>query len=113
MARHERRPLCSRSPGIHPNSYNGDIPCCVLDIDLPEAMLMTVRIYRGKGSHSAVKIHELTRQLVDDFAYDHQRIAQGIGAHKGKVELLYSEGVFAAKKTAEHQYSQAWRPRQA
>jgi hypothetical protein len=35
--------------------------------------------------------------LADDFAYDHQRIAQGIGAHKGEVELLYSEGVFAAK----------------
>jgi hypothetical protein len=44
---------------------------------------------------------------------DHQRIAQGIGAHKGEVELLYSEGVFAAKKTAEHQYNKAWRPRTA
>jgi hypothetical protein len=61
-------------------------------------MLMTVRINRAKGGHSAVKMRELIRQLVGDFTYDHQRIAQGIGAHKGEVELLYSEGVFAAKK---------------
>lgn len=93
--------------------YNGDVPCCVLDIDLPEAMLMTVRINRAKGSHIAVKMHDLVKQLVDDYGYDPQRIAQGIGAHKGEVELLYSEGVFAAKKTADHKYGQAWKPRTA
>jgi len=93
--------------------YMGQVPCVVLDIDKPEAMLMTVRINRAKGSHSAVKMHDLIKQLVDEHAYDMQRIAQGIGGHKGEVELLYSEGVFAAKKTAEHQYSKAWKPRTA
>ena len=29
--------------------YNGDVPCCLLNTDLPEAMLMTVRINRAKG----------------------------------------------------------------
>jgi ParB-like chromosome segregation protein Spo0J len=93
--------------------YRGEVPCCVLDVDLPEAMLMTVRINRAKGSHVAVRMHELVKQLVDDHAYDAQRIAQGIGAHKGEVELLYSEGVFAAKKTPDHKYSKAWKPRTA
>lgn len=93
--------------------YQGYVPCCVLDVDLPEAMLMTVRINRAKGSHVAVKMHELVKQLVDDHAYDLQRIAQGIGAHKGEVELLYQDGVFAAKNTAEHQYNRAWKPRTA
>lgn len=93
--------------------YHGSVPCCVLDLDLSEAMLMTVRINRAKGSHVAVKMHELVRQLVDDLKIDPQRIAQGIGAHKGEVDLLYQDGVFAAKKTAEHQWSRAWKPRTA
>lgn len=32
-------------------------------------------------------------------------------SNANEVELLYSEGVFAQKNTANHQYSRAWAPR--
>ena len=37
--------------------YNGLTPCVVLDINRPEAMLLTIRINRAKGTHTALKMH--------------------------------------------------------
>jgi len=43
----------------------GKVPCAVLDISRPEAIMLTVRINRAKGTHSAVQMHKLVTDLVN------------------------------------------------
>ena len=92
--------------------YKGKVPCAVLDITEPEAMMLTVRINRAKGTHVAFRMSDLIRRLVDKHGVTFQEIEQKIGAYKGEVELLYREDVWSRKDSANQVYSQAWRPKQ-
>ncbi len=89
----------------------GKVPCAVLDLSTAEAMLLTVRINRAKGSHIAVKMHELVRELVTEHGITPKHIAESIGATADEVELLLQEGVFKALKIEQHSYSKAWVPK--
>lgn len=91
--------------------YRGLVPCVVMDLDKPAAMLLTIRINRAKGSHVAYKMSEIIRELVDVHRLDQQQIALEIGAAKGEVDLLYQENVFKTKNIQNVEYSQAWAPR--
>lgn len=90
--------------------YGGKVPCAVLDIDRPAAMLMTVRINRAKGTHVAVRMSEMVRELIDVHHLEPEEVAKGIGATKDEVDLLYQEGVFKMKNIKDYRYSKAWYP---
>lgn len=90
--------------------WDGTVPVAVLDVDRPTAMLMTIRINRAKGTHVAVHMSAIVRELVEDHAYDPQQIAGEIGATVDEVNLLAQDGVFAVKNIASHAYSPAWYP---
>jgi len=92
--------------------WKGRVPVAVLDVDRPTAMLMTIRINRAKGTHVAVEMSAIVRQLIDEFGVERSVIAKEIGGTKEEVELLAQEGVFAAKNIAKWAYSQAWYPKQ-
>lgn len=86
----------------------GKVPCAVLDITVPERMLLTIRINRAKGTHSAVKMHEIVYKLYHEFKYTKDQIADGIGATVDEVDVLLQQGVFEALEISKHQYSEAW-----
>lgn len=46
--------------------YGSQIPCVVLGVDDKEAMMMTVRMNRAKGVHSALRMRELVQSLIDE-----------------------------------------------
>lgn len=89
----------------------GRVPCAVLEISEAERMLLTVRINRAKGSHAAVKMHELVERLVGEHGLSREYVAESIGATPAEVDLLLQESVFKALKIDEHEYSKAWTPR--
>lgn len=90
--------------------YNGFLPCAVLDIDRPTAMILTIRMNRAKGSHVAVQMSEIIHQLIDVHHLDPDAIAQEIGATKDEISLLYQDGVFKMKNIKDYKYSKAWYP---
>lgn len=90
---------------------SGKVPCAVLDVSTAEAMMLTVRMNRAKGSHIAIKMHELVAELVTVHGQTPKYIAESIGATADEVELLLQDGVFKALKIEEHKYSTAWIPR--
>ena len=92
--------------------YSGRVPCAVLDVDRPRAMMLTIRMNRAKGTHVAVRMSEIVHELVQQHGCLPQEIAQEIGATMAEVDLLLQDGVFKAKKIADHQYSRAWYPRE-
>lgn len=91
--------------------YSGLVPCAVLAITEPEAMMLTVRINRAKGTHVAFRMSDLIRRLVDVHKVSYSEIETKIGAYKGEVELLYKENVWERRDTKNHRYSDAWKPR--
>lgn len=92
--------------------YGGKVPCAVLDIPRDKAMILTIRMNRAKGSHVAVRMSEIVRELIDVHHCDPQEVAIELGATKDEIDLLYQEGVFKMKNIADYKYSQAWYPRE-
>ncbi len=90
--------------------WGGRVPVAVLDVDRPTAMLMTIRINRAKGTHVAVSMSAIVRELLQDHGLDPKHVAAEMGATLDEVNLLAQEGVFAVKGIAGWAYSQAWYP---
>jgi ParB-like chromosome segregation protein Spo0J len=89
----------------------GLVPCAVLDIPEAERMLLTVRINRAKGAHTALKMHDLVRRLIEIEGCSRETVAKGIGAAPGEIDLLLRENVFSALEIPDHAYSKAWVPK--
>lgn len=91
--------------------YGGKVPVARLDLDRGEAMLLTIRINRAKGSHVASDMSLIVHELLEVHGYDEETIMRGIGATRQEVQLLAQDGVFSAAKIADWAYSPAWYPR--
>lgn len=90
--------------------YHGKVPCAVLDVSDAEAMVITVRINRAKGTHLAFRMSEYVRELVEKHKYPMDELAQAIGATFEEVQLLMKSDVFEHKDIQNWAYSEAWFP---
>jgi ParB-like chromosome segregation protein Spo0J len=90
--------------------YGGLAPCAVLAVTRPQAMLLTIRMNRAKGSHVAYRMSAIVRELMDEHGYDPAEISVEIGATADEIALLHQEGVFAQRNIKEYRYSRAWYP---
>lgn len=91
-------------------AFGGMVPVAVLDLDRPAAMLMTIRINRAKGTHVALDMSAIVRELLEDHGMDPKDVAREMGAGLDEVNLLAQQGVFAVRDIPKHQYSKAWYP---
>jgi len=90
--------------------YHNKVPCAVLDVDDVEAMIITVRINRAKGTHLAFRMSEYVRELVEKHKVPIDKLATDIGATFDEVQLLMKSDVFEAKDVQNWTYSEAWFP---
>ena len=90
--------------------YSGKVPCAVLDVPRDKAMMLTIRMNRAKGSHVAVRMSEIVRELIDVHHCDPQEVAIELGATKDEIDLLYQDGIFKMKNIEGYRYSKAWYP---
>lgn len=89
----------------------GMVPVVIMDMTKQDRMLLTIRINRAKGSHSAFKMHKIVNYLLTDGGLTPQEVAKQIGADISEVNLLVQEGVFENKQVATTNYSKAWFPK--
>lgn len=101
--------LSRLSPSLR-SKYHGKVPCAVLDVTDVEAMVITVRINRAKGTHLAFRMSEYVRELVETHKIPMDRLAVDIGATFDEVQLLMKSDVFEAKDIENWTYSEAWFP---
>lgn len=101
--------LSQDSPAVV-KAFGGKVPVAVLNITRAEAMLMTIRINRAKGTHVAVDMSRIVQELIDVHKYAPKDIAREMGASMDEVNLLAQEGVFAVRDIPNHKYSKAWYP---
>jgi ParB-like chromosome segregation protein Spo0J len=90
--------------------YHGKVPCAVLDVTDAEAMVITVRINRAKGTHLAFRMSEYIRELLTKHKMPIDDLAKDIGATIEEVELLMRADVFERKDVSNWAYSEAWFP---
>lgn len=90
--------------------YHGLVPCSVMNISRAEAMMLTVRINSAKGSHRAVRMADLVRELLDVEKVPPEVVARDCGMLVEEVKRLYEDDVFKARDIANYRYSQAWEP---
>jgi ParB-like chromosome segregation protein Spo0J len=90
---------------------NGKVPCVRMELTEAERMFLTIRINRAKGSHIAVKMHEIIVSLVEDHGISLKQVCKEIGATKAEVELLLQDDVFKKLDIQNHKYSKAWYPK--
>lgn len=94
------------------NLTNGKVPCVVMDMSEPERILLTIRINRAKGSHSAYKMHKVVSELVEKYHVPIKTICTELGMDKSEVDLLLEKNVFSKLKIDENtKFNQAWIPR--
>lgn len=101
--------LSRLSPSLR-SKYHGRVPCAVLDISDVEAMVITVRINRAKGTHLAFRMSEYVRELVEKHKIPMDKLAVDIGATFDEIQLLMKSDVFEAKDVQNWAYSEAWFP---
>lgn len=102
-----RHLLCKNDEEINAMT-GGLVPCTVLDITEPERIMLTIRINRAKGVHSAVKMHELVLRLLGKHGLNVKDVMKGVGATSKEVKLLATADVFKGLNIDKHSYSKAW-----
>lgn len=90
--------------------YHGKVPCAVLNVSDAEAMIITVRINRAKGTHLAFRMADYVKEIVQKHRVPIDQLARDIGATLDEVQLLMQNDVFAAKDVENWAYSEAWVP---
>lgn len=101
--------LSRLSPALQ-QRYNRTVPCCVLDVSEVEAMIITVRINRAKGTHLAFRMADYVKEIINKHGYPMEQLANDIGGTIDEVKLLMRNNVFAAKDIENYTYSEAWVP---
>lgn len=90
----------------------GKVPCVIMEMTEPERILLTIRINRAKGSHSAYKMHGVITELVEKHHVPIKTICNELGMEKNEVELLLEKDMFHKLKIDENtKFNQAWIPK--
>lgn len=90
---------------------NGLVPVVIMNLTEPERMLLTIRINRAKGSHIAIKMHDIIKKLIEEYGISKETIIKEIGATKDEIDILEMENIFKHFDfNKESKYSKAWIP---
>lgn len=90
---------------------DGLVPCVVMELNTKERKMLTIRINRAKGSHSALKMHEIVVALITEHGATVEEVMEGIGATRHEVDTLMTENLFARFDVDNITYQKAWRPK--
>lgn len=91
--------------------YGGVVPTVVIECEPWEAIILTVRINRAKGTHAAVLMSDVVRALIDDHGLDVDQLRDELAMTKKEIELLYENSIFVSKGLDKAPYSKAWIPK--
>tara|TARA_R100000655_G_scaffold40580_2_gene76321 strand:- start:18375 stop:18884 length:510 start_codon:yes stop_codon:yes gene_type:complete len=104
------RTMLSKQSKALKQKYDGRVPCVVFDVPRDKAMILTVRMNRAKGSHVALKMSGMIRELIDKHGWSNTDVGKEIGASVKEIDLLYQDSVFKMKNIKNYKYSKAWYP---
>lgn len=104
------RAMLSKESKKLKEKYNGEVPCVVFNVPRDKAMILTIRMNRAKGSHVAVRMSDMVKELIDSHGWDAKELAVELGASKKEIDLLHQDGVFKFRNIKSYKYAKAWYP---
>lgn len=91
----------------------GFVPCVLIDCDKYDAMLMHVRLNRGRGSLVAKPMSAIIRKVVYSGKSDRKSLDRELCMKKMEFDLMMDNTIIKQRKISEHKYSRAWVPVEA
>lgn len=89
------------------------VPVIYVDCDDVDAMLMHVRLNRGRGSTQAKKVSRIIQMVSSSRKYPESHIKRIFNMHPDEIGLMIDGTLLKDKKISEHKYSSAWVPVEA
>lgn len=90
--------------------YAEEVPICILPLDRPQAMMLTIQMNRAKGTHVAVRMSDVIQELHNDLGISIDDIREGCGMQRQEVELLLAGHLLKTRDLKNYRYSRAWVP---
>ena len=91
----------------------GRVPVVWVDCDEVEAMIMHIRLNRGRGAVQAKKLSSVFKQITRSGKYDKQELKKLFTMSTDEMDLLFDGGLIKTRKLDQHVYSRAWVPIEA
>lgn len=107
------RVLLARNIKQISSSMNGKIPAIVHDIDSLEAMMLHLRLNRGRGEIVARPMSRIVRKLIQSRKFSDQEIKRVLSMKNNELDLMVDGSIFKTRNISEHNYSRAWVPVEA
>jgi ParB-like chromosome segregation protein Spo0J len=89
------------------------IPVNVVDVDEVDAMLVHMRLNRGRGMVVAKRTSSLLREVLAAGRYERQAVRKMLCMTPEEFEVLCDAVYIKLKAVSQHQYSRAWVPIEA
>lgn len=89
------------------------IPVNVVEVDEVDAMLMHMRLNRGRGMVVAKRVSGLLHEVLAAGRYDRQTLRKMLCMTNEEFDVLYDAVYVKLKAVSQHQYSRAWVPIEA
>lgn len=90
--------------------YGFMLPCCMLDVSDRDAIFRTIRMNRAKGVHTALRMRDIVRDLIDNHGASVDDLKVNMGMTDGEIDLLYDGRLLKERRLQTHKYSRAWVP---
>lgn len=91
----------------------GKVPVSYVDCDEIDAMILHVRLNRGRGQVLAKSLSFLVKQILRSKKHTPEVLMGMLAMSKDEMRLMMDGSQIKTKKIAEHQYSRAWIPVEA
>lgn len=89
------------------------VPVIYSDCDDVEAMLMHVRLNRGRGVTQAKRTSRIIQDVVSSRKYPESHLKRVLNMHPDEIGLMLDGTLLKDKKISDHKYSSAWVPVEA
>jgi hypothetical protein len=108
----ERFLLASALPEILDRT-DGMIPVIFHDVSLMEAMMMHVRLNRGKSNLIAMRVSEIIKTVKRSGSYSIDEMRSLLSMGNDELMLMLDGSLLKTRKIKEHNYARAWVPIEA
>jgi ParB-like chromosome segregation protein Spo0J len=86
------------------------VPVIYVDCDDIDAMLMHVRLNRGRGAPLAKRISRIVQMAIQSRKYAESHVKRILHMSYDEISLMVDGTLLKDKKISEHKYSSAWVP---
>lgn len=97
----------------HKKAYKGAVPVVFEDVNDIEAMMMHLRLNRGRGATMGKKMSRIIRDCNASRKYGEKELRKMLSMHADEVDIMLDGTLLKSRKVSEHKYSNAWVPVEA